>query len=149
MTGAGLFANWCALHGYPAYPPVLPAMVAKFIADCKEFGIEKLWPAVRELSQAHIAAGLADPTAGGVVAGAINSIANINPPRGWPDAEKVRFLSLPYDLQVYFAGHEAAREREIHRAHNEAAKARKELAAIQQPKVTDGDRPNDTACGAN
>jgi hypothetical protein len=80
----------------------------------------------------HADLGLADPTLGGVVADAIDTIARVSPPRSWPDDLKSRFKALPYDLQVYVAAHETQREKAIRRAQNEAASARQKLAAVQQ-----------------
>ena len=129
---APMFARWCELNGVSSCPAA-PAAVAKFVADCASLGIERLWPAVQEISKAHMALGLADPTLGGVAAAAINEIAAIAPPRSWPDDRKQRFESLPYDLQVYVAAHEQQREKALRRAQNEAASARQKLAAGQQP----------------
>jgi hypothetical protein len=126
-----MFGNWCELNGI-ASCPAAPAAVAKFVADCASLGIERLWPAVQEISTAHVSFGLADPTLGGAAAAAINDVAGIDPPRAWPDDRKQRFKSLPYDLQVYVAAHEARREKEIRRAQNEAAAARQKLAALKQ-----------------
>jgi hypothetical protein len=129
-----MFANWCELNGI-ASCPAAPAAVAKFVTDCASLGIHRLWPAVQEVSAAHVSFGLADPTLGGVAAAAINDVAGVDPPRAWPSDRKQRFKSLPYDLQVYVAAHEARREKEIRRAQNEAAVARQKLTAFQQ---TDG-----------
>jgi hypothetical protein len=107
--------------------------VAKFITDCATLGIERLWPAVQEISQAHIATGLADPTLGGAAAAAISDVGGIDPPRSWPNDRKQRFKSLPYDLQVYIAAHEARREGALRRAQNEAAAARQKLTVSQVP----------------
>ena len=130
------FENWCALKTIRTMPAA-PSMVAAFVDDCAPLGLERLWPIVQAISRAHVAANLADPTQGGLVAAAINRQSNIKPPRSWPDADKARFLELPYDLQTYFAAHEDRREKAIRQAHNEAAKARQELAAIQKPVGTD------------
>jgi hypothetical protein len=132
-----MFENWCALKGYRPLP-AMPALIAAFVNDCEALGIEKIWPAVCEISQAHVAEGLADPTAGGAVASAINGISKIDPPRSWPKEQKLRFYSLPYDLQGYVADQADKREKEIRRAQNEAANARQELKAIQQPRKPDG-----------
>ena len=80
MRAAPMFARWCELNGV-CWCPAAPAVVAKFITDCASLGIERLWPAVQEVSRAHVALGLADPTLGGVAAAAINDVAGISPPR--------------------------------------------------------------------
>jgi hypothetical protein len=126
-----LFGNWCELNGV-ASCPAAPAAVAKFVTDCASLGMERLWPAVQEISAAHVSFGLADPTLGGDAAAAISGVAGIDPPRAWPSDRKQRFKSLPYDLQVYVAAHEARREKEIRRAQNDAAAARKKLEALRQ-----------------
>jgi hypothetical protein len=143
-----MFGNWCELNGI-AGCPAAPAAVAKFVADCASLGMERLWPAVQEISIAHASFGLADPTLGGAVAAAINDVAGIDPPRSWPSDRKQRFKSLPYDLQVYVAAHEARREKEIRRAQNEAAAARQKLAALAQtaPQTTDGADGQNLAAG--
>ncbi len=125
-----LFGKWCELDGI-ASCPATPAAVAKFVTDCASLGIERLWREVQDISTAHVSFGLADPTLGGDAATAINSVADITPPRAWPNDAKQRFKSLPYDLQVYVAAYEARREKEIRRAQNEAAAARQKLAALQ------------------
>lgn len=126
-----MFTKWCELNGVSACPTA-PADVARFVTDCAALGIERLWPAVQEISRMHVALGLADPTLGGVAAAAINEVANIAPPRSWPGEHKQRFKTLPYDLQQYVSVHEAQRDKVIRRAQNEAANARQRLAALER-----------------
>jgi hypothetical protein len=133
MRAAPMFARWCEMNR-ASFCPAAPADVARFVADCASLGIERLWPAVQDISRAHVALGLADPTLGGVAAVSIGDVAGIDPPRSWPDDGKQRFKSLPYDLQVYVAAHEAQREKALRRAQNEAASARQKLAALQPPQ---------------
>jgi hypothetical protein len=128
---APMFTKWCELNGASACPAA-PTDIARFVADCAALGVERLWPAVQEISKMHGVLGLADPTLGGAVAAAINAVANITPPRSWPGEQKLRFKALPYDLQLYVSAHEAQRDRVIRRAQNEAASARHQLAALQQ-----------------
>jgi len=130
MRAAPMFAKWCELNDV-CFCPAAPAAVAKFVADCASLGIERLWPAVQQISQAHVALGLADPTLGGVAAAAISEVGGINAPRSWPDDRKQRFKALPYDVQIYIAAHEVQREKALRRAQNEAASARQRLAAGQ------------------
>ncbi|MFG3591910.1 hypothetical protein [Bradyrhizobium sp. RDI18] len=134
MQAAPMFAKWCELHGLSPCPAA-PAHVARFVVDCAPLGIERLWPAVQDISRLHVSAGLADPTLGGAAAAAISDLAGIDPPRSWPNDRKQRFKSLPYDLQVYVAVHEAQREKALRRAQNEAATARHKLAAYQKSET--------------
>ena len=136
MQEASPFGRWCITKNVRALPAA-PIHVAAFIRDCEPIApIEKIWEAVQEISQSHLSNGFADPTAGGVVAEAINSIAGIAPPRSWPKELWPRFATLPYDLQSYLSGRDKEQERVVRRAQNEAADARKALAAIQQPEET-------------
>jgi hypothetical protein len=138
MRAAPMFVKWCELSGLSPCPAA-PAQVARFVADCAPLGIERLWPAIQEISRLHISVGLADPTLGGDAAAAIGNLASIDPPRSWPGGHKQRFRSLPYDLQVYVAAHEAQREKTLRRAQNEAASARQKLAAHLKNEI----RPNE------
>ena len=74
----------------------------------------------------------------------MNSIAKIAPQR-WPKDLLPRFSDLPYDVQRYLASRDKEQERVVRRAQEEAAKARKALAAIQQPEATDGTQQNAAA----
>jgi hypothetical protein len=139
-----MFARWCELNGV-CLCPAAPAAVARFVSDCASLGIERLWPALQEISRLHVSLGLADPTLGGVAAAAINAVADIDPPRSWPNDRKQRFKSLPYDLQVYVGNHEAQREKVLRRAQNEAAALRQKLAARppMQTGTTKGTKADD------
>src|SRR5882757_5158827 len=122
LRAAPMFVRWCELNRVVPCPSA-PAAVARFVADCSTLGIERLWPAVQDISKLHVSAGLADPTLGGPVAAAIGDIAAIEPPRSWPDDRKQRFRSLPYDLQIFISIHEARREKTLRRAQNAVAAA--------------------------
>jgi hypothetical protein len=145
MRAAPMFARWCELNG-ASWCPAAPADVARFVTDCASLGIERLWPAVQEISKAHVSLGLADPTLGGVAAAVIGNVAGVLPPRSWPDERKHRFRSLPYDVQVYLASHEERRDKALRRAQNDAAIARQKLTASERPKTvtTEGAEARDT-----
>lgn len=134
MRAAPMFARWCELNG-ASFCPASPADVAKFVTDCAPLGIARLWLAVQDISRVHVSHGLADPTLGGAATVAISNVAGIDPPRSWPNDRKQRFKSLPYDLQVYVADHEARREKALRRAQNDAATARQKLTAFQQSQT--------------
>ena len=145
FRAAPMFARWCELNT-ASFCPAMPATVARFAKDCAALGIERLWPAIQDISKLHASLGYADPTLGGLVATAISEVAGIVPPRSWPDARKQQFKSLPYDIQLFIAGHEGRRERALRRAQNDAASARQKLAATDQPpiNVAKGAEPNES-----
>lgn len=144
LRAAPIFVRWCELHG--AEPcPAAPATVARFVTDYASLGIERLWPAVQDISKLHSSAGLADPTLAGPAAAAIARIARIEPPRSWPDDRKRRFWSLPYDLQTFIATHEVRRDKALRRAQNEAAATLKRLELLQQQSRAPPERTRDEA----
>lgn len=127
FRAAPMFARWCELNAAP-FCPAAPETVVRFVRDCAALGIDRLWPAVQEISKHHASLGLADPALGGPAAAAISEVAGISPPRSWPGDQKQGFKSLPYDMQVFLIGHEVRREKALRRAQNEAASARQRLA---------------------
>jgi len=139
---APMFVKWCELNNVVACPAA-PSSVARFVADCASLGMDRLWPAVQDVSRMHASLGLADPTLGGPAADAMSAVAAVPPPRSWPGQFKERFRSLPYDVQAYLAVHETQRERALRRAQNEAAAANRRLAALEtqlKDGTTDGDK---------
>ena len=145
LRAAPMFARWCELNAAP-FCPAAPAAIARFANDCSALGIERLWPAIQDISKLHTSLGLADPTLGGVAAAAISDVAAIAPPRSWPDERKRQFKSLPYDIQFFVAAHEARREKALRRAQNEAAAARQKPAASEQlqTKAPKGAEPDES-----
>ncbi|WP_456756483.1 hypothetical protein [Bradyrhizobium sp. USDA 4461] len=144
LRAAPIFVRWCELHDV-APCPATPAVVARFVTDCASLGIARLWPALQDISKLHVSAGLADPTLGGPAAAAIADLAGIEPPRSWPGDRKKRFRSLPCDLQMFIAAHEARREKALRRAQNEAAVALKRLELLQRSSRTESERTHDEA----
>lgn len=132
---APLYARWCELND-ASFCPARPSDVARFVSDCAPLGIERLWAALRQISEYHEGLGLADPTIGATVAAAVSDVAGIDPPRSWARELRERFKSLPYDVQVLLASHETQREKALRRAQNEAAAARQKLAAGRPAKPT-------------
>jgi hypothetical protein len=144
LRDAPIFVKWCELNGVTACPAA-PASVARFVADCASLGMSRLWPAVQDISRMHVSLGLADPTLGGAAATAMSTIAAIAPPRSWPGAFKRRFDTLPYDIQVHLASHEAQRERALRRAQNDSASARQKLAAFEAQTKDEKTNGNEAA----
>ncbi len=117
-----IFEKWCIANRVSELPAE-PEDVSRFIAANYSLGAEQLWQLIRKISETHIAAGLPDP----VIA-----------PRSWSKEERVLFFELPFKFQLIIWRREAQREAVLLRALNDAAIARKEFAAIQQSKVTNG-----------
>ena len=126
FRAAPVFARWCELNAV-SFCPAAPATVARFIEDCAVLGIERLWPAVQDISRLHVSLGFADPTLSGPATAAISDDAGVAPPRSWPDDQKQRFKTLPYDLQSFVADHERRREQALRRAQNETVAVRRSL----------------------
>jgi hypothetical protein len=143
-SGWPLFKTWCEARDIAPYP-ARPAAVAFFIIENGALGVDELSRIVKSISLVH--ENVADPTATGAVPAALNRVAPIEPPRSWPKDFKVRFQTLPYEIQMYLAPHEREREKVVSKALSDASRARKELAAIQQPakQVTDGIQPQPAA----
>jgi hypothetical protein len=120
-----LFERWCVLNGHKPFG-ASPETIARFVSDIAPMGIAAVWDAVQEVSRAHYMHGLPDPTLGGPVAAAINAIAKIGPPRSWPAEEKLRFLTLPYDIQLIISKRERDRDNQVRTMQHEFAKLKKE-----------------------
>jgi hypothetical protein len=73
---------------------------------------------------------VSNPVLEAIVAAKVSDL--IAPPRSWGHAEKVAFLKLPRDLQLFYSKREEQRDREVRRCQNEAAEARKALAETQR-----------------
>jgi hypothetical protein len=131
-----MFSKWCALRGEQAIP-ASPTIVARFIADVAPMGIDRVWPAVLEISRAHYTVGLPDVTNSFPVANAINELSKLEAPRSWPAAEKPRFLTLPYDIQLTISKREADRDKQIRTMQNEFAKLKKETENAANKTDTD------------
>ncbi len=144
LRAAPVFARWCELHG-ATFCPAAPEIVARFVRDCGSLGIGRVWPAIQDISKLHTSLGVADPTLGGVAATAVSDLGGIAPPRSWPERCKIRFRSLPYDLQLFVAEHEAKRERSLRRAQNEAAAARRRLSeTLSSSQLIEGAQSHET-----
>jgi hypothetical protein len=120
-----MFQKWCSLRGEQAIP-ASPTIIARFIKDVAPMGIDRVWPAVLEISRAHYVIGLPDSTISFPVTAAMNDLSGITPPRSWPAEEKARFLTLPYDIQQTISKREADRDKQIRQMQNEFAKLKKE-----------------------
>jgi hypothetical protein len=98
-------------------------------------GISKVWRAVQEISRTHYVIGLADPTLGGPVAIAMNEISKIAPPRSWPKEEQIRFLTLPYDIQVTIEKRERDRDNQVRTLQNEFANLKRDSSHGTRPET--------------
>jgi hypothetical protein len=134
-----MFERWCILNGHKPFGAA-PAIVAQFVDDIASMGIEQVWEAVQEIARMHSAHGLPDPTQSKAVAAAINAIAKIDPPRSWPAEEKLRFLTLPYDIQLIISKREQDRDNEVRKKQREFAQLKKEMENGIQVSSSDTDQ---------
>ncbi len=131
MQAASPFERWCIPRRIQPMP-VAPTHVAAFVKDSHPtLPIEKIWEAVQEVSQSHLANGFADPTAGGIVAQVINEIASIDPPRCWKKSDHDLFHQMAYPLQRRVVDRENRRDLEVRRLQTELATTRQQLTALK------------------
>lgn len=133
------FIRWCEDRSLP-WRPANPAVIAKFVMGHTTPG--KLVDELRELSLAHTSQGLPDPVAAWQVVDAIGRVVKVETPRSWKKEQRLLFAALAPDMQQHISDRESQRDKEVRRAQNEAADARKQLADIQkQTEATDGTIP--------
>jgi hypothetical protein len=131
-----MFEDWCLLNREKAHL-ASPAVVARFVKDIAPMGISRVWRAVQEVSRTHYVLGLADPTLGGPVAAAVNEISRIAPPRSWPREDQIRFLSLPYDVQLIVEKRDRDACIQVRTMQNEFSKLKKETEHAHAKTNTD------------
>jgi hypothetical protein len=119
--------KWCALHGHQPVP-ASPTMIARFIAELSPLGVDRVWPAVLEISRAHYTIGLPDPVSSAPVTIEMNKLSGISPPRSWPREEQTRFATLPCDIQAWLSKRQDTDDRLIRKLQNELAQLKKEHA---------------------
>jgi hypothetical protein len=66
-----------------------------------------------------------------MVAAAMERVGDTAPPRSWPKGLKAQFALLPPTLKKFIADHDTQREKVLRRAQNDAARAKRALAAAQ------------------
>jgi hypothetical protein len=118
-----VWQKWCAQNSVTAFP-ALPAAVALFVIT---YPLPDVDAVVGSISIVHQQAGKADPTLSPVVSEALATrLPPIEPPAGWPKERKADFTLLHPGLQKFIVAHERQIIKEMRRAQNEAALARKE-----------------------
>ncbi|MGK7057093.1 hypothetical protein AB4853_11505 [Bradyrhizobium sp. 1050_B9_N1_2] len=134
------FVAWCEQNRLASFP-ARPASIALFVLERKHLEIDDLARMVVDISRYHLRRGQADPTSGYPVSAALNHLAKIEAPLSWPKAMRPRFGDIPYDMQRYLASCDKDQTREIKRAQQEAADARKKLKEIESKNVEAKDAP--------
>jgi hypothetical protein len=124
------FVNWCAQRGV-RHLPCRCEVAATFLSEVAHRGPEYVASMVAAIGRMHtVHASLADPTASSAVTFVLNqSVTPVEPPRSWPKAEKALFVKLSPAIKAIIAKRESDRERELRRAQNDAAEAKKAIEA--------------------
>jgi hypothetical protein len=119
------FEKWCASRGEQPIP-ASPTIIARFIHELQDMGIEHVFEEVEAIGRSHWIIGLPDPTCGpGLVTQEINRISKVTPPRSWRAEARDAFMSLPWPVQVEIGKREAERDREVRRLQNEVAELKR------------------------
>jgi hypothetical protein len=140
------WASWCDQRKITAFP-ALPAAVAVFVLNNAAAG-DRLEKVIASIGAVHEADGRANPVLSPIVIAALNQVfPPIEPPSGWPKERKADFALLHPGLQKFIVAHERQIIKEMRRAQNEAALARKENHVEQEP--TTAARTDRTDAGAD
>ena len=124
-TAQSAFLHWCDIKGVRSFPAA-PAAIAQFALENAVLGIDVISEVVDHIAEFHEFQGAANPVATWIVAEAMDSIGGeVDAPHSWPKEQKWRFTQLPCLLRRYLSAADKRQQREIHRALNEAAAARK------------------------
>src|SRR6516164_3981442 len=122
-----VFWSFCQQHGVPALP-ARPSTCAAFCLDLEhDLGAEKLLDLLAGVSRAHVAAGLADPTASWQVNAVMARFAKTETPRSWTEEDRVEFLGLPAMVREIVLRREGERDNALQRALQKVADERKQL----------------------
>jgi hypothetical protein len=127
------FQNWCALNGVQPLP-ASPADVARFAYAIADLGIDRVFEEIQHIGRSHYVVDLADPCLSVPVTSALNAISGIHPPRSWSGPLKVRFMTLPYDIQCEISRRETEREQALRQAQSDRADAKQQLKELQDGK---------------
>src|SRR5262249_43765864 len=86
--------------------------------------------AIQKVTDAHL---LPSPVAVAVVREALGCALQVQPPRSWPNSDKLKFHSLPPDIKAVISRRDEQDSRVLRRLQNELAEIRK----ATQPKEID------------
>ena len=118
------FLAWCEQQRVRPLPakPTSVAAFAQLQID-QRIPRDSLHATLSAIEQLHFAAAMANPVAVPVVRTVTGS--TIDPPRSWRAEEKLMFTGLPPEIASVIARREQDRERELRKAQNAAAEAKR------------------------
>jgi len=119
------FAAWCKERGIKSCP-AQPATVAAFIRSQNSIGVqrEQIFDALRAIEAMHDNHALPNPVATAAVRVELGRILNIEAPRSWPKADRVKFYSLPIEVRAVIERRAQQDTKALRRLQNEVAQLR-------------------------
>lgn len=125
------FQSFCQTRGV-RFLPAHPATVASFAFSENSFGVpsERIMSALEAIELNHDNAGLPNPIATSMVRAALGKVLTLPAPR-WPDRDKLKFFTLPIEVQAVILRREKRNTQEIKRCQLEAADLRHKLKQLE------------------
>jgi hypothetical protein len=122
----GLFQRWARDRGVKAMPPA-PAVVAAWIKSESESGIDtqQIVLCVEALQKVCDSYLLPSPVATAVVRAELGAVLQTQPPRSWPNSDKLKFHSLPPEIKQVISKRDQQDSQVLRRLQNELAEIRK------------------------
>jgi hypothetical protein len=127
------FAEWAKSRGI-RYLPCAPASAAAFCRAESAVGVpaERIVRTLEAIQAMHDNAGLANPIATASVRTELARILDIPAPRSWPTADKLKWNSIPPEIQAVISRRDAQDSKVLRRLQNENAELRKSINSNQK-----------------
>ena len=128
------FVQW-SKRALVRHCPSKPSSVAAFILIQAGAGVPRpqIVKQLDAIERLHDVFGLSNPVATTSARYALSNVSQIEPPRSWPKADKLKFELLPVEIRAVIAQREQDRDKELRRIQNAAAEKRHPDSADQKP----------------
>jgi hypothetical protein len=129
----GGYISWCKARGV-RHAPALPSTVALWVKSEHEAGVrpEIIAKTLDAIDALHGYSNVATPVPTPIVREELQRVLQIEAPRSWSKADKLKFMTMPADIREIISRRARQDEVALRRAQNELAEIRK---ANQQKEI--------------
>jgi hypothetical protein len=122
------YVSWCKVRGV-RHAPALPSTVALWVKSEHEAGVrpEIIVATLEAIDAIHGHSNLATPVPTPIVRAELQRVLQIDAPRSWPKADKLKFMMLPVDIRETVARRARQDELAVRRAQTELAELKQKL----------------------